>query len=87
MNIKDVYYSQKFSKQFLKLPTFIQEKVAIKERIFKVNPLHNSLRLHQLHGVLNDLWFISIDRKYRIVFKREPNGDILFISIGKHDLY
>jgi len=58
-----------------------------KEKIFRLNPLHHSLRLHQLHGDLNFLWSISLNKNYRTIFKRQKNGDILFISIGKHDIY
>jgi hypothetical protein len=28
-----------------------------------------------------------LTQNYRIIFERMPNGDILFISIGKHDIY
>lgn len=32
-----------------------------------------------------DTFFLS--NSYRIIFERMPNGDILFISVGKHDIY
>ncbi|HBW74059.1 MAG TPA: plasmid stabilization protein [Candidatus Magasanikbacteria bacterium] len=51
------------------------------------NPLHPSLRIHALQGNLKGLWSISITGSYRIIFERQKNGDILFISIGKHDIY
>ncbi|MBL7022287.1 type II toxin-antitoxin system mRNA interferase toxin, RelE/StbE family [Patescibacteria group bacterium] len=86
MKVETIYYSKDFVKQLRKLPKAIQEKAIAKEKIFKVNPMHNSLRLHQLKGDLIDLWSISIDMKYRIIFNRQLNGDLLFISIGKHDI-
>ena len=69
------------------MPLELIALAAKKEIIFKNNPLHPSLRLHGLQGKLNGLWPISITGGYRIIFEREPNGDILFISIGKHDIY
>lgn len=87
MIIVNIEYSTDFVKQLKKLPKQIITLAVNKERIFRANPLHTSLRLHQLHGELNDLWSLSISGSYRIIFKRQPNGDILFISIGKHDIY
>ena len=80
-------YSTKFVKQLKKLPTGIVTLAIEKETIFKENTFHPSLRLHALKGKLDGLWSISISGSYRIIFERQKNGDILFISIGKHDIY
>lgn len=87
MNIKTIYYSSSFKKNLKKLPTGIVKIAIRKEKTFKKNPLHPSLRLHELHGKFNGIWSISITGNYRIIFERMENGDILFISIGKHDIY
>ena len=87
MIVKEVHYSKKFVKEFKKLPKKIKLMAIKKEEIFKDNPLHASLRLHGLHGKLQGIWSISITNSYRIIFERQKNGDILFISIGKHDIY
>ncbi len=87
MIVDSIQYSSRFKKRLQKLPEDIVEIAIKKEKIFKVNPLHPSLRLHQLHGGLNNLWSISLSKNYRIIFKRQKNGDILFVSIGKHDIY
>jgi len=87
MIIKDIHYSKKFIKELKNLPKKIIDLAIKKEKIFKDNPLHHSLRLHELHGKLKGIWSISITSNYRIIFERMENGDILFISIGKHDLY
>ncbi len=87
MIIKNVYYSDFFSANAKKLPLQIQKIADNKICLFKQNPLHPSLRLHSLKGKLQEFYSISINKKYRIVFKRALNGDILFISIGKHDIY
>ena len=87
MIIREIYYSRKFVKKLKKLPNQIIEFAIKKEEIFRKNPLHSSLRLHELHGKLKNLWSISITGNYRIIFERMENGDIMFISIGKHDIY
>jgi len=87
MIVKNIEYSTKFVRQLKALPENISKSAIKKENIFKLNPLHPSLRLHELHGRFARLWSISINKSYRIIFKRMPNGNILFISIGKHDIY
>ena len=87
MIVKNIEYTSRFKKRLRKLPKNIIEKAIKKERIFLLNPLHPSLRLHQLTGKLNNYWSISLTKNYRIIFKRQQNGDILFVSIGKHDIY
>lgn len=87
MIVKEIQYSKKFVKELRKLPKEIIDLAIKKEEIFKKNPLHTSLRLHELHGKLKGIWSITITGNYRIIFERMENGDILFISIGKHDIY
>ena len=87
MKIRAIHYNKEFEKQFQRLPKVIQRKACIKEQIFRVNPFHPSLRLHKLTGKLKELWSISIDMKYRIIFEPLKDGVILFISIGLHSIY
>jgi len=87
MIVKNIYYSSKFVKELKKLPKNIIKIAIAKEKLFKLNPLHPSLRLHELHGKFKGFWSISLTKGYRIIFKRQSNGDILFISIGRHDIY
>ena len=87
MIIRTIAYSTSFVKHLRRLPKDITVLAIAKEKIFKENPLHPSLRLHPLQGKLKGLWSLSISGAYRIIFERQKNGDVLFISIGKHDLY
>ena len=87
MIIKNIHYSKQFQRELKKLPEELVGSSIRKERIFRSNPLHPSLRLHELHGKFAGIWSISITGNYRIIFERMENGDILFISIGKHDIY
>lgn len=87
MIVKEIHYSKKFVKELKKLPEEVLELAVKKEKMFRKNPLHPSLGLHELNGKLKGIWSISLTGNYRIIFERMPNGDILFISIGKHDIY
>ena len=87
MIVKNIFYSKKFAKELKRLPKEIIELAIKKEKTFRENPLHSSLRLHQLHGKFEGIWSISIISNHRIIFERMSNGDILFISVGKHDIY
>jgi addiction module RelE/StbE family toxin len=87
MMVKEIHYSKKFIKEIKKLPKEIFDLAVKKEEIFRINPIHPSLRLHELHGKFKGIWSISLTSNYRIIFERMPNGDILFISVGRHDIY
>lgn len=82
-----ITYGPRFVKQFVSLPVRIKKIAAKKVEIFKQNPIHPSLRLHSLRGKLENIYSISVTMSYRIIFKRQENGDLVFISIGKHDIY
>jgi plasmid maintenance system killer protein len=83
----NIYYSSRFLKRIEDLPQEIIDLTIKKEEIFKKNPWHPSLRVHSLRGELRGYWSISINKQYRIIFEHKGNGDTLFLSIGKHDIY
>ena len=87
MVIEEIVYSPEFAKKLKRLDAHIQRRALKSENLFKENPLHPSLRLHQLHGFLEGIWSISVTEKVCILFQREENGDIIFLSIGYHDIY
>jgi mRNA-degrading endonuclease YafQ of YafQ-DinJ toxin-antitoxin module len=87
MKVNNIHYNDSFEKQFLAIPKIIQKKAIKKELIFRENPFHPSLGLYKLNGNLDGLWSISIDMKYRIIFKPLADGVILFISVGVHSIY
>ena len=87
MIIRRIYFGKDFIRQCKRLPRTIIERAVKKEQVFRKNPLHPSLRLHQLRGAWSGYWSLSITLQYRIIFRRMDNGDILFISIGNHDIY
>lgn len=87
MQIKEIHYNEDFEEQFLRLPKKLQKKACKTEKLFRENPFYPSIRLHKLKGKLDGLWTISVDMKYRIIFKHVDDGTILFISIGMHAIY
>ena len=87
MKVDNIHYAKKFIKELRRLPKAVIRIAIRKEEIFRSNPLHPSLKLHELHGILTGIWSISVTGGYRIIFERMHNGDVLFISIGKHDIY
>ena len=87
MKIKTIRYNKEFLERFSKLPEEIKNKSLKTEFLLKENAFHPSLRLHKLHGKLAEYWSISVDQKYRIIFKPVGDGAILFISVGKHSIY
>jgi len=81
-----IYYSRDFKKQWRSLSEEIRDIAIEKEKIFKENSMHPSLRLHPLKGKLKGMWSISINMQYRIIFQLEGEN-VVFVSIGKHDIY
>lgn len=87
MKIAEIYYTDCFKKQFLALPVLVQKMACRKEKLFREDPFHPSLRLHKLKGKLDGSWSISIDMKHRIIFRPLGGGVVLFGSVGTHAIY
>lgn len=87
MRVVAVDYTKNFKKQFSRLTPELQRAAAKAEIVFCENPLHNSLRLHQLGGKLSDGWSISITGSYRIIFTRDDDGSVTFVAVGPHYVY
>ncbi|MEK9156627.1 MAG: type II toxin-antitoxin system mRNA interferase toxin, RelE/StbE family [Patescibacteria group bacterium] len=87
MFVKRIFHHDDFLKDFCELSWDVQKRTVKIGKLFRENPLHPSLRLHQLHGSLMGIWSISVTEKIRILFQREESGDIVFLSIGHHDIY
>ena len=87
MVVHHISYHPTFVSEFKKLSVADQDRAATAEERFLNNPLHPSLRLHPLKGRLVGFFTLSVTRKVRIIFVRRENGEIVFISIGHHDIY
>lgn len=80
-----IKYSAKFLRAFSKLPRKIQEKIEVREQIFKVNPFDSRLHTHKLHGERKDEWAYSVDYSYRIAFIFLKVDVVFYSDIGTHD--
>jgi addiction module RelE/StbE family toxin len=87
MIVQSIYYEPGFLKDWKKLDRRFRIAAAKAEKLFRQNPLHPSLRLHALRRKLLGLWSISVTFDLRIIFKRMENADIVFLSIGRHEIY
>ena len=77
MIVRKIKYAPRYVKRVKKLHPSLLAIVIAKEKIFRNNPLHPSIRLHELHGRFRGLWSISVTGSYRIIFERQDNGVIL----------
>jgi len=87
MIIRRIRYEEQFVKDLHRLDRRMYPFVEKAERFFRENPLHPSLRLHALKGKMQGHWSLSVTMSIRIIFKRHKNGDIVFLRIGRHDVY
>ena len=82
-----ILYDPDFIKQLKKLDLELQRRVVKTEQLFRQNILHPSLRLHRLRGKLIGYWSLTVTMDIRLIFKQNESGAIVFVSVGKHDIY
>ena len=81
-------YSPMHTSKLLKRHPDLKNKYYRTLELLEINPLHNSLRLHKLHGKISDFYSVSIDMKYRIIIDFiVENNKIIPLNIGDHALY
>lgn len=64
------------------------DKVEKQLLLFQTVPNHPSLRLHKLSGAQDDVWSISINMSYRLLFYYRQAGKekrVVFFAVGKHE--
>jgi mRNA-degrading endonuclease YafQ of YafQ-DinJ toxin-antitoxin module len=83
----DIYYTNKFKREYKKICKEIKIKAESQEFIFRKNPFDKRLKTHKLNGELEGLFSFSVDFKNRIVFEFINNDNVCFYSIGGHDIY
>ena len=57
----EIYITSKFKKAYEGLPKQIKRKVEVKEKVFRQNPHHPSLKAHSLHGKYKNYWAFSVE--------------------------
>src|SRR3989344_5568339 len=80
--IQYIFYSIDFVEQLRKLPRDLQQLAIKKEKLFKQNPLHPSLRLHGLKGKLKGHFQKKTQRRYCLCLHRQARYLQLSINIG-----
>jgi mRNA-degrading endonuclease YafQ of YafQ-DinJ toxin-antitoxin module len=58
-------------------------KIQKQLKIFLADPRHPSLRLHKLKGELKNVWSVSVDRGFRLLFI--DDAEYYFFDLGEHD--
>lgn len=74
--------TDRFKKDYQKLPPEIQQRVDQKLRLLVQDFRHPSLRVHKLRGV-EGLWEFSVTMNYRVIFEIEEDCLIL-LAVGPH---
>lgn len=82
-----IFLSAKFQNKYKKLikrDNLLKHKVKEKIKLFKLNPVHSSLKLHRLKGRMVENWSFSVEQDLRIIFTYVKDG-VLFVDVGKHE--
>lgn len=79
-----VIYSNKFHKNYKKLPRKLQEQFKHRRNLFLENQFAPILNNHQLHDPYAGCRSISITGDYRVVFYHESPDIVRFIAIDTH---
>jgi hypothetical protein len=76
-------FTERFRKQYIKLPSAIRLKVDKSLKLLDADFRHPGLRSHPVEGVPG-IFEAYIDRKYRLTYER--SGDILILrNVDKND--
>ena len=76
--------TERFKRDFKRLPHEIQNKLPTVLERFLSNPRHPSLQTKKMEGV-RDLWELRVTDSYRITFQYVQEG-VLLRRIGTHDV-
>lgn len=82
-----IRYKPSFIREFKKLPIGLQEDVLEKISIFSDVGNHKKLKVHKLKGRLSAFYSFSVTYSHRIVFEYESKNEVVFLTIGDHDVY
>jgi plasmid maintenance system killer protein len=82
-----VKITPEFLRIYNKLEISLQEEIREKIDFFKVRSNHKTLKVHKLHGRLNDRYSFSVNYKFRIIFKYLDKKIVALLSVGDHEIY
>ena len=79
--------TQRFKREFKKLPEHIRKQAIRKLKLLLMNPRHPSLRVKKIRGEVRgyrDVFEGSITKDYRFLFRVEE-GSYILLTCGTHD--
>jgi Txe/YoeB family toxin of Txe-Axe toxin-antitoxin module len=80
----DIYYTEEFSRRYRELPIPVQKKAERREKLFRQNPFHPSLKTEKLQPLGKEYWSFRVDRNYRIIFRFGEANEVYFVTCGHH---
>lgn len=84
----EVIYQKHFTKEYEKLDPRLKAEVEERLVLFKIDPLHESLRNHELYGKYEDHRSININWDLRAIYLPLSEDLAEFVKLGTHsDLY
>ena len=82
-----IYLSPRFERELNRLSGRIQNLAKKKDRIFRQDAFHPSLKTHKLGGELKETWAYSVNKHYRVHFYFVDDHTVMYVSIGTHEIY
>ncbi len=82
-----IAYTPAFERQFHALDISLQEEALEKINLLKGIANHRQLKVHKLHGPLQNRYSFSVNYKIRIVFRYISKNEVALLAIGDHDVY
>jgi len=78
-----IQFTERFAKQYERLPKTMQKKVDKALTVLGDNPKHPSLRVKKMEG-RKDIWEARPSKRLRMTFEM-AGGTIVMRNVGKHD--
>lgn len=80
----EIFYTGEFERRYRQLPRSVQKKAERREKLFRANPFHPSLKTEKLEPKHKEYWSFRIDREYRILFRFRDDRSVFFLICGHH---
>lgn len=79
-----IQYTQKFKKQYRKLPRPFQKQFDDRLRLLLTDPSNPQLRIHPLVGSYAGYWSLNVNGDIRALYLVRDNELLIFALIGTH---
>lgn len=80
----ELRFTNKFKKQFKKIPSSAQVSFEDRLNLFLVDPTNKILRVHPLRGKFAGYWSINVTGDIRALYRKDGDTIIIFALIGTH---